>query len=586
MRGTPSRRGAVPLITMNSIPKKLIVPALVVFAFLLLCVRPAAAVTPATNTQTFSISGVGSFASFDSAYAWKCSHTGWSQPSVNYPKCWSGDLVTGWGVDYRDTITIVGAVTCPINSTKTDSYRGICSCNSGFVESSDQTSCVSPLTPHEQSAQDAKNAALAAGFSAAAAQAAQDAVLAHSASPAADWPYIGSTAARNSDYATGRGLNAATAAAVAAEAANLFASNTTNGFDAMQRASLADIIVGGSVDRHLARQAVGQSPSTAQLVAGIAAGVLTTAAVGMAVAGAAPVSIAIAASAALHTGILAVVDTGASAQQQQAAVSAGARAIQSGATPLQVTLAPQVVAAAVPAAASESQITAASLAAVSAFMTAPESSWSAPAVGMPNNTASVAASVASNSIAAGASTDAAAAAAAAAVQTIVSGGTVAAASTASQAASNYVAGGGSLAGAAVIGQQVGSQADGATEGTLKGVLGQLSALTGFGQGVAVDDGVVPGADRVNVAKNSFDASILGMQDAAILADEADEQSLLGAFIFDPQYVACQPFTKQILGRTATIDLCSHAAMLRELIGWLFALLGAYTIYQTIFRARA
>lgn len=558
MRATPSRRGAVALIIMSSILKKLIVPALVVLAFLLLCVRPAFAVVAFPYPNNYSL-----------GYGLTCLAACENFKAVYYPV--QSCAVLDWGA---------GSTSCKnvVPNVERCAVLGL------TYTSGDNCDSPPSLSPLAQAGVDAKAAALAAGYSAAAAQAAEDAVLAHPNAVAADLPYIGSTAARNSAYATARGLDAAAAVAVAAEAANLFADNVLNGFTPMQRAALADLIVTGSVDRHVARQAAGQSPSTLQLVAGIAAGALTTAAVGMAVAGAAPVSIALAASAALHAGILAVLDTGASVQQQQAAVSAGAKAIQSGATPLQVTLAPQVVAAAVPVAATEPQITAASLAAVSAFMTAPESSWAAPAVGMPTNTASVAASVASSSIAAGASPDAAAAAAAAAVQTIVSGGTVAAASTASQAASNYVTSGGSVAGAAVIGQQVGSQADGATEGTLKGILGLLGV--GAGVAVAVDDGVVPGADRVNVAKNSLNASILDMHNAAIAADESDENSLLGSFVFDPQYTACQPFTKQIMGRTATIDLCTYAAMLRDLIGWLFAVFGAYSIYQTIFRARA
>lgn len=555
MRGTPSRRGAVPLIIMNSTPKKIIVPALVFFAFLFLCVRPAdALIISARVCKLYSNGNIDSCVGNCTNAADKTA----CMAQLGYPNA-SWPLATV-GVDQ-------------INY----------SCASPSVYNPVTLACDAPPPASSQ----AKSAALAAGYSAAAAQAAEDAVLAHSASPVADLASIGSTAARNYDYSTGRGLNAATAAAVAAEAANLFANNTANGFDAMQRASLADIIVGGSVDRHLARQAAGQSPSTAQLVAGIAAGALTTAAVGMAVAGAAPVSVAIAASAALHTGILAVVDTGASAQQQQAAVAAGAQAIKSGATPLQVTLAPQVVAQAVPVNATQSQITAASLAAVSAFMTSPQSSWATPAIGMPNNAASIAASTASDGIANGYSDTNAAVAAAAAANTVAGGGTVAAAVVSAKAASDYVTAGGSGAGAAVIGQQVGAQADGATEGTLKGVLGKLSDLVGFGQGVPIGDAVVPAgsADRVSVAKTSLNDSMLVMQNAAIAANDLDEVSLFGAFVFDPQYVACEPFTKTIMGKVVVIDLCSYTAKLRELLGWLFALLGAYTIYQTIFRSR-
>lgn len=593
MRSTPSRRGAVLLIIMKKTYRKFIVPAFVVLVFLLLGVRPVRAegtVTPLSYTAaSYSAQLQGGTAYYRPSYEEACaavvaSYANFSLISCSPPSTLviCNQMTAGTCTHQLTGFLGIGnpmSISCPASATVSGST---CACGANLMPNTGSTACVDLVT---QASANATAAALAAGKSAAAAAAAAAAIVANSTAPYLDLPAIAAVAAFNYDFALAQGVSAADSEFVAAQAADLYANNDIVGLDALQRSVVVNNIVDTSISAYLGYLAAGITPSTS-LVASVGAGALTMVGIGMAVVGAAPVATAIVLSGALHLGVIATLNGGAAIEQTNAGVSAGALAIQSGATPLQVTLAPQVVAKAVPVTATAPQIAAASSAAVAAMATTPISSWSVPAVGAPNNSASVAASTASAFIGSGSSSTAAAAAAAAAAQVIASGGTSAAANTAATAAAGYVTAGGTTGGAAVVGAQVGQQTDGATEGTLKGVLTQLTGFMTYGQGAAVNDAVVPGVDRVGAAQTVLSDGIGGLHTAAIAADETDEASLFGAFVFDPVYVACQPFTKTVMGKTWTIDLCSYAAMLRELLGWLFAVLGAYSIYQTIFKSRA
>lgn len=592
MCSTTSRRGAVPLIIMKKTYKFLFVPALVALAFLLLCVRPVYAegtvtpisYTPAQYYVSYSVKQASGPSQGEACANFVALSSYYSLVSCGSPYSVicserNGDgACTFWFNAYAG-LGAPESISCPVSSTVSGST---CACGTGLMPDTGGTACVDLIT---QASANATAAALAAGKSAAAAAAAAAAIVANSTAAYLDLAAIADVAAFNYDFALAQGVSAADSEFVAAQAADLFANNDIVGLDLLQRSVVVNNIVDTSISAYFGYLTAGITPSTS-LVASVGAGALTMVGIGMAIVGAAPVATAVVLSGALHLGVIATLNGGAAIEQTNAGVSAGALAIQSGATPLQVTLAPQVVAKAVPVTATAPQIEAASQAAVAAMSSNSIASWSVPPVGSPNNSASVAASTASSFIGSGSSSTAAAAAAAAAAQVIASGGTSAAANTAATAAAGYVTAGGTTGGAAVVGAQVGQQTDGATEGTLKGVLTQLTGFMSYGQGAAVSDAAVPGVDRVGAAQTVLNDGIGGLHTAAIAADETDEDSLLGAFVFDPQYVACQPFTQTVMGKTWTIDLCAYAGMLRELLGWLFAVLGAYSIYQTIFKSRA
>lgn len=91
------------------------------------------------------------------------------------------------------------------------------------------------------------------------------------------------------------------------------------------------------------------------------------------------------------------------------------------------------------------------------------------------------------------------------------------------------------------------------------------------------------AQRITDAHATDDTAIHKAVDDSIAQQVADELSTDGIFTLPFSPVACTPFSKVISGKAVVLDLCQYTEMLRSLIGWLFALFGAYEIYGSIFR---
>ena len=459
-----------------------------------------------------------------------------------------------------------------------------------------------PPTPLEASANAAKDAATGAGHSPAAAQAAYDAVMG-----APDWQgvdpgvqaAIGASAASSYDSAVAGALPASAAAAIAAAAGRNVDSASRVSSSTSSASQIATTISDIQIIDYQHAVAVGSEPSPAQLAARIAAGALTAGTVVAAIAGAAPIAVAVGASAAIHAAILAANIDPANPNQVSAAQSAGAAAIQSGATPLQVTFATQAAVTASTTATSPTNAATGGAAAVQ-VLTQPLSSWSTTNTDSVNLAAATSAATAAESAGAASGTpNQIQAAAYAAADAIHSGQTPAVAASSAQTAASIA---GSLPStAAVVGAATGAAAAAAPAtaagaaavaaagtsaalGKSEGLLADIKSALGFGQSVAVEGSALDATkhntevafgNTMRDAVNGFDAAQTG-----------DENSLLGAFVFDPPYTACTPITRTIHGRVTTIDFCQYAEYLRQLIGWLFALFGAYSIYQTIFKARS
>ena len=67
--------------------------------------------------------------------------------------------------------------------------------------------------------------------------------------------------------------------------------------------------------------------------------------------------------------------------------------------------------------------------------------------------------------------------------------------------------------------------------------------------------------------------------------ETDKGILRNLFNFQPLGSACTPYTGTVHGISVNIDICKYTDMLRDLIGYLFALFGAWTSFNVVFRPK-
>lgn len=110
-------------------------------------------------------------------------------------------------------------------------------------------------------------------------------------------------------------------------------------------------------------------------------------------------------------------------------------------------------------------------------------------------------------------------------------------------------------------------------------LSDIKTALSFGQSF---DSTAADAQMANVKtdnKSSLDKVVSDANSA-----QAGDENLVSSIYKTPvSFAACVPFTHSVGTRTVTIDICTYTEMLRELLGWLFAVFGAYEIYSTIFR---
>ena len=110
-------------------------------------------------------------------------------------------------------------------------------------------------------------------------------------------------------------------------------------------------------------------------------------------------------------------------------------------------------------------------------------------------------------------------------------------------------------------------------------LNDIKNALGFGQSF---DATAADAKVATMEKDNKSALDKFVSDANS-AQAVDEASVVGAFSLLIPVVQPMPFTGVVMGKTVSIDISKYTEMIREILGWLWAVFGAYTIYGTIFR---
>lgn len=112
-----------------------------------------------------------------------------------------------------------------------------------------------------------------------------------------------------------------------------------------------------------------------------------------------------------------------------------------------------------------------------------------------------------------------------------------------------------------------------------GFLSDIKAALGFGQ--QVDTAGTVGKDVA--VSSQLKADIQAQVDGAVSAQSSDESSVLGFFTLSLPAQACTPFSGSVHFLFFNIDVCRYTEMLRDLLGYLFALFGAISVYETLLR---
>lgn len=92
-------------------------------------------------------------------------------------------------------------------------------------------------------------------------------------------------------------------------------------------------------------------------------------------------------------------------------------------------------------------------------------------------------------------------------------------------------------------------------------------------------------DALNQPKADQQTALNAVVADAVLQESADESRISQMFSFHPVQTACMPYAVYIHGVPVHIDICKYTEMLRSLLGWLWAVFGAYAMFQTIFKPR-
>lgn len=105
----------------------------------------------------------------------------------------------------------------------------------------------------------------------------------------------------------------------------------------------------------------------------------------------------------------------------------------------------------------------------------------------------------------------------------------------------------------------------------------LTELRGTGAPTMPDQTAI-----VNQAKTDDTAARNSMVTAITSAQDADK-SIFPSWVWTPPSGSCTPIQGSVHGYAISIDVCPWVDKFRELIGWLFALFGAFQIYGYIYR---
>jgi hypothetical protein len=120
----------------------------------------------------------------------------------------------------------------------------------------------------------------------------------------------------------------------------------------------------------------------------------------------------------------------------------------------------------------------------------------------------------------------------------------------------------------------------AKEGTLLGLIDWLKNTTGY------NTDFTSNRDALKQHDADLKSKLQTVADDADKQQTNDETFIDSIFHFAPVANGCQPWSGTIRGKSVSIDICKYTEYIRELLAWLFALFGAYQIFQIIFKPKA
>lgn len=93
------------------------------------------------------------------------------------------------------------------------------------------------------------------------------------------------------------------------------------------------------------------------------------------------------------------------------------------------------------------------------------------------------------------------------------------------------------------------------------------------------------SDIVSQAKNQSEADMSTLHNS-VKTSVGNDQSMWTSWIWTPQAATCNDPSMTVNGVTASLPICSKLGMLRDALGFVFAIYAAWDIYQEIFRRRS
>lgn len=114
------------------------------------------------------------------------------------------------------------------------------------------------------------------------------------------------------------------------------------------------------------------------------------------------------------------------------------------------------------------------------------------------------------------------------------------------------------------------------------LLGDIKNALGFGQTV---NSAAPDAQLSSVTSD-YTSSLTNFAATTQTQEAADENLLANSFLVNLPGGSCAPFSGSVGGAGFSVDTCRYTEMLRSLIGWLFAVFGAFTVWETLFKRQS
>lgn len=114
------------------------------------------------------------------------------------------------------------------------------------------------------------------------------------------------------------------------------------------------------------------------------------------------------------------------------------------------------------------------------------------------------------------------------------------------------------------------------------LLGDIKNALGFGQAV---NSAAPDA-QLSTLSADYTGALTSFATTTQTQETADENLLANSFLINLPTGACAPFAGSIGGAGFSVDTCRYTEMLRSLIGWLFAVFGAFTVWETLFKRQS